>query len=238
MTKYFLTLIFVASIAAGTAIGYQPVEAVESEEVVTLTSNNFATLNSQVTDQSVAEVMSTLSELLTRRGEASYPIYLVLDTPGGSVIAGYRLYEFLKPYKNVHTITLNSYSMGAVLVELISGKRLMIETGTIMFHRMKLGVQGNTDEAQSQLDYSRTLEDLAESKIAARASMTREELRKKVDREWYMQAYEALKNKIIDQIIIVKCDKELLRSKTTKTVQPLPFFPPTEIEVSNCPLLF
>lgn len=231
-------IIFLVALFVGTSISSGASVASEANGIVTLTAKNHAAISGPVTGESVAKVMRKLSDAIAIRGDEKYPIYLVLDTPGGSVLAGFRLHEFLKPYTNIKTITLNSYSMGAFLAEMIAGERLMVETGTLMFHRMRTTVQrATTEELDSQSRYSKSLEALAEKKVSERSGISVQELRKKFTEDWYMQAQEAIDNKLIDRIITVKCDAELLESSTTEQVQLLPFMPPIDVQVSNCPIL-
>lgn len=231
-------LAFATCVVLGFYMGNQPVGAQESNGIVTLTPTNHVALSGPISGESVSKAMIDLAAVLSARGDAKYPIYLVLDTPGGSVLAGFRLHEFLKPYTGIKTITLNSYSMGAFLAEMIQGERLMVETGTLMFHRMRTGVNGVTvEQLESQGAYSKSLEQLAERKVSERSGISVDVLHAKFSADWYMQASEAIENNLMDRIVTVKCNKELLSTTETVTVQPLPFLPPVEVTISKCPLM-
>lgn len=226
---------FTAGLAFGTSVADQPT----IPDQVLLTETNHVLLRGEVSDGSITDLIAKLSGLLEKRARRSYPIYIVLDTPGGSVPAGYRLYEFLKGYTNVHTITITSYSMGAVLVELISGQRLMLETGNIMFHRMAVSNARPThlDEMEAGLRFFRELENFAMDKVAERTGIPVSDLEKEFNDELYMSGTIAVKRNFVDKLISIKCSKALIAKKSTITIQPIPFLPATEIEVSACPLL-
>jgi ATP-dependent Clp protease protease subunit len=236
--KLLATTLFLASFAfAANVIKIQPVEK-STANVIELTETNHVLLRGPVSDQSVAATLSELTRLLSKRKNDS-DLYLVLDTPGGSVGDGLRIYEFLKGYKNVHTITLNSYSMGAILVELIDGQRLMTETGTLMFHRMKamMSNYATTEQIQSRAAYYAAIELLIEDKIADRVGNSQPEIHKLHDNELYLIGPEAVERGYADKVVGVKCSSALLKKKKIEIVQPLPFLPPEEVEVSACPLL-
>lgn len=177
--------------------------------------------------------------MLATRGNAAYPLYIVFFSPGGSVDAGLMLYETVKAYTNIHTIVIRGYSMAAILPQLIPGKRYIIETGEIMFHRISFAAnrQQNPDQAQSLLNSVKALEAFIERKVLARTGLTVEEYRRKSNEEWWVNAQEAIDRNLMDEEVTIKCSKELLKQRTTITIQPLPFLPPMEIESAECPLL-
>ena len=62
---------------------------------IMLTTRNHAVLSGQVTDATVAATQVQLGKLAVMNLPGS-TIYLVLDTPGGSVIAGNQLIDFTR----------------------------------------------------------------------------------------------------------------------------------------------
>jgi ATP-dependent protease ClpP protease subunit len=236
--KAILSIIFIAATALGATVSSKPLPA-EIDPIITLTENNHAVLRGPVTSANVYEVTQKLADCINKRGALVYPIYLVLDTPGGSVDAGFRLYEFLKTYDNVHTLTLGSYSMGAVLVEMLPGKRLMVETGTIMFHPMQVlfPERSTLDQLSARTKYLQQLERKVISKIADRTGIEFEKLSKLIAQDLFLSADEALEQNFVDKIVPVRCSKSLLAEKVKETVSFGGFLPDIQIERSACPLL-
>lgn len=230
-------LLFLASMAFSANL--TTADGVPVPDSIVLTENNHVLLRGDVDDESIAKAIKDFSRILAKRKSASTHLYLVLDTPGGSVIDGYRLYEFVKSYSNIHTITLNSFSMGAVLVELIDGQRLITSTGTIMFHRMRAGIPGysTTEQLHSRTRYYESLERVAEDRICERVGVCGQELKNLLNEELWLTGKQAVERKYVDKIVSLKCDEALLKKKEIQVVQPLPFLPPMEVEVSACPLL-
>lgn len=238
MTKLIFASIFTLSLLSGTAMSSGIPAKPADPNAIVLTSTNMVAINGPVNNDSISEAIAKLADLLLKRNGAPYPLYIVLNTPGGSVHAGLRLYEFLKPYKNVHTITLNSMSMGAVLVEMIGGERLITETGTLMFHNIKVGVDSmGLGELEAQIKYTRTIEKMVKDKIKNRTGISADELDKKMADEWFMGADEAVESHMADRIVTVKCSKELLKDKKSQEVMIAPFLPAITVEISGCPLL-
>jgi ATP-dependent protease ClpP protease subunit len=240
------TILFAGGVfftAAATSIDGAPMisapkgPAPAPEQVIELTKTNMVFIGSEINQQSVAQAQSKFVKLVNLRGNADYPLYIVFDSPGGSVFAGNRFYESVKPYKNVHTIVLRGYSMAAMLPQMIPGKRYIIESGELLFHRMKGRPSGGTtDDISADVDYMRSLENYIVTKAVARSNMTREEYDKKVQVDWIIMAHEAVKYGFVDEVVSIKCSKELSDSKKTVLEQILPFLPPVEVVVSECPL--
>lgn len=236
--KLILSLFFIGNLLLGAAVARKPV-AVDDPNLIMLTESNHVLLRGGVDDESISKVTAALTEQINARGKLTYPIYLVLDTPGGSVDAGFRLYEFLHNYSNIKTLTLASYSMGAVLVEMLPGDRLMIETGVLMFHRMAVAFpkHHNMDQIDARLKFFHAQEDMVIHKIAARTGVELPKLQKMIDEDLFMNAQQALDQNFIDRIVSVKCSSGLLQKKIEETVSGMGLIPDMTIEKSACPLL-
>lgn len=231
-------LVFILAVGIGFIVADQPLQASPDPNAILLTPANHISIKGEVTQDSIAEAQEQLVDRLERRGSHPYPIYIVLDTPGGDVDAGMRFFELVKAYKNIHTITINAYSMGAIFVELIAGNRLMLQSGTIMFHRMGLGLPPNgLNKHSARIRYFERFERDIYEPVAQRIGMSMEPLYKKLDEEWFLNANEALENNVIDKIVSVRCNSELLRTKRTIRVEIMPGLPALERQVSLCPLL-
>lgn len=111
---------------------------------VLLRTDNTVYLQGEVSSRSMTDIQNNLLDLVLLRQKSgkSYPIYLVLDSPGGSIVAGEDFIQFAKTLKNVETITFFAASMASAIVEALPGNRLVVESGTMMFHRAAGGFQG------------------------------------------------------------------------------------------------
>jgi ATP-dependent Clp protease protease subunit len=109
---------------------------------IILTENNHINFNEKVTDEFVAKKqleLFTKNNLLYRHE----PLYVVLDTPGGSVTAGLAFIDNIKSLgRPVHTITIFAASMGYQIVQEL-GIRYITPSGTLMSHRGAIsGISG------------------------------------------------------------------------------------------------
>ncbi len=133
------------------------------------------------------------------------PIYLYINSPGGSVTAGMAIYDTMQHIKSeVVTICVGlAASMGAFLLTAGSkGKRLALPHARIMIHQ-PLGGTGRrqaTDidiEAREILRVRSKLNEL----MAFHTGKSIEQIEKDTDRDYFMSAEEAKAYGLIDRVI-------------------------------------
>ncbi|MFQ3627466.1 MAG: ATP-dependent Clp protease proteolytic subunit, partial [Cyanobacteriota bacterium] len=131
------------------------------------------------------------------------PIYLYINSPGGSVTAGMAIYDTMQHIKSeVVTICVGlAASMGAFLLTAgAKGKRLALPHARIMIHQ-PLGGTGRrqaTDidiEARQILRVRQELNEL----MALHTGKTVEQIEKDTDRDYFMSAQEAVEYGLIDR---------------------------------------
>jgi ATP-dependent Clp protease protease subunit len=132
------------------------------------------------------------------------PIYLYINSPGGSVTAGMAIYDTIQHIKSeVVTICVGlAASMGAFLLAAGSkGKRLALPHARIMIHQPLGGSRGQaTDieiEAKEILRIRRQLNQI----LAERTGQPLEKIEKDTDRDYFMSSEEAKDYGLIDQVI-------------------------------------
>ncbi len=157
-------------------------------------------INDSLANQIIAVMLYLDSEDNTK------PIYLYINSPGGSVTAGLAIYDTMQHIKSeVVTICVGlAASMGAFLLAAGSkGKRLALPHSRIMIHQPFGGTQGRrqaTDieiEAKEILRIKRELNEL----LALHTGQPVEKIEKDTDRDFFMSAYQAKEYGIIDRVI-------------------------------------
>ena len=157
-------------------------------------------INDSLANQIIAVMLYLDSE------DPSKPIYLYINSPGGSVSAGMAIYDTMQHIKSeVVTICVGiAASMGAFLLAAgTQGKRIALPHSRIMIHQPLGGTQGRrqaTDieiEAREILRIRKQLDDI----MAKNTDQTVEKIKKDTDRDYFMSAEEAKTYGIIDRVI-------------------------------------
>lgn len=200
---------------------------------ILLTEDNCVSFNSQVTADYTAK--KTL-EILNKSAKSS-TIYLVLNTPGGSVTAGLAFVDAIKSLNiRVHTVTLFAASMGYQFVQEL-GTRYITPSGILMSHRGAVsGMAGQIPgELNSRIGLLQGILSGMSSRAAARLGISKQKYDAAIVNELWSFGQGAVNTKQADAVADVQCDKKLLQGKSVESV--MSFFGPVQVVYSNCPLI-
>ena len=133
------------------------------------------------------------------------PIYLYINSPGGSVTAGMAMYDTMQHIKSeVVTICVGlAASMGAFLLTAgTKGKRLALPHARIMIHQ-PLGGVGRSQATDIEIEANQILRVRRELNglMAEHTGQSIEQIEKDTDRDNFMSAQEAVEYGLIDRVI-------------------------------------
>lgn len=209
---------------------------VQANERIVLNSANTVIMRGPISGASATAVQMELVKQVLKRGAKKYPIYLVLDSPGGSIEAGFMFVEFAKHIPNLHTISIFSASMASAIVESLSGDRLVTKNGTLMFHKAYAGIEGTveTGSLESFLSYIKKRVRALESTNAARMNLSLPKYKSLIANELWLDAEDSLRLKAADRAVDVVCTGELINATTQLNIMSL--FGAVKMKFSGCPL--
>lgn len=209
----------------------------DAGSIVRLTPQNTYTLRGEINADSATEAQKALFKLVETRGSSAYPLYLVLDSPGGSIMDGLDLINAIQSIPHLNTITIFAASMASAIVEHLPGERLIAKNGTLMFHRAKGGVQGQFEdgELESRLAFYKSIVRGMEQVNADRMGKSLEAYKAAVVNELWLYGQQAVDYKAADRIVAITCSQELRDSSTV--VREASFFSVINVSYSGCPLL-
>jgi len=210
--------------------------AAENAKVL-LTTSNSVLIASDISQGSTTMAMLELAALVIKRAGSNYPLYIVLDSPGGSIDSGDTFIQFAKTISNLHTVTIYAASMASAIVESLPGNRYVTEHGLFMFHRARVTVSGQVSEGEleSRLRSIKRTVQRMEINNAKRIGMSLEDYKEKVKDEWWLDAEEAIEQKVADLIVDIHCSPALIDKKIK--VKKQSFLGPYDAIRSACPLI-
>lgn len=159
-------------------------------------------LGSAVDDHVANSIVAQMLFLAADDPEKDISLYI--NSPGGSVSAGFAIYDtmqYIKP--DVQTICMGmAASMAAVLlVAGAKGKRFALPNSEVMIHQPLGGAQGQASDIEIGARRILKMRGQINQLIAERTGQPIEKVSKDTDRDFFMSAEEAKEYGIIDQII-------------------------------------
>ena len=161
-------------------------------------------LGEEVSELSAGLVVAQMLFLESQDPEKDIRLYI--NSPGGSISAGFAIYDTMQYIKcDVSTICLGlAASFGAFLLcGGARGKRMALPNSEIMIHQPAIagGVKGQATDIRIVSDQIQRSKRRLNQIIARNTGRTEEEIAAATERDNYMSAREALDFGLIDQII-------------------------------------
>ncbi|MCP9790883.1 ATP-dependent Clp protease proteolytic subunit [Vulcanococcus limneticus] len=156
-------------------------------------------VNDSIANSLVAQMLYLDSE------DNSKPIYLYINSPGGSVTAGLAIYDTIQYVKSdVVTICVGlAASMGAFLLAAgTKGKRLALPHSRIMIHQPLGGTsQRQASDIEIEAREILRIKDMLNQSLADMTGQSLEKIAKDTDRDYFLSAAEAKDYGLIDRVI-------------------------------------
>ena len=156
-------------------------------------------VNDGIANSLVAQMLYLDSE------DSSKPIYLYINSPGGSVTAGLAIYDTIQYVKSeVVTICVGlAASMGAFLLAAgTKGKRVALPHSRIMIHQ-PLGGTSRRQASDIEIEAREILrmKEMLNRSLADMSGQSFEKIEKDTDRDYFLSAEEAKEYGLIDRVI-------------------------------------
>ena len=170
-----------------------------------LLSDRIIFLGEEVSDTSASLIIAQL--LFLESADPDKDIQLYINSPGGSVTAGWAVYDTMQYIKcDVSTICLGlAASFGAFLLAGgAHGKRMALPNSEIMIHQPAMhgnGIQGPASDIKIMSDYMQKSRQRLNRVLAVNTGRSEEEIARDTERDNFMSAEEALEYGLIDSIL-------------------------------------
>lgn len=159
-------------------------------------------LGQEVTDGLANRIVAYM--LYLDSDDPNKPIYLYINSPGGSVTAGLAIYDTMRYIKSdVITICLGlAASMGSFLLAAgTKGKRLALPNSRIMIHQPMGGTRGQATDIEIEAKEILRVRSQLNNMLVECTGQSLEKIEKDTDRDYFMSAEEAKEYGLIDQVI-------------------------------------
>ena len=145
-------------------------------------------------------------------------IEIVFSSPGGSIIDGFELFDFIQDLRGRgHHITTGTLGMAASMAGILlqaGDTRWVGGQAWIMIHRAAFGAFGKTYEVEDEVEFVKRIEERILEIFTTRSKLTKQKIKKNWDRkDWWISPDEAIELSLVDEIRAVL--PEMSATKTT-----------------------
>jgi ATP-dependent Clp protease protease subunit len=155
-----------------------------------------------VHDESAERIVNRL--LFLEANDPGKEIFFYINSPGGVVTSGMVIYDTMKMISSpVHTICMGlAASMGSILLSGgEKGKRTIWPNGRVMIHQPSLGgMYGQATDIEITANEIQKTKESSARLLAANCGKSFEDVMTKFDRDYWMNAQEAVNYGIVDGI--------------------------------------
>jgi ATP-dependent Clp protease protease subunit len=146
----------------------------------------------------------TIRQLLLLEDMNSEPIRIFIDSPGGDADAGYAIFDmirFVKPF--VWTIGMGLVASAAAIIQLASPKerRVGLPNSHYLIHQPLSGIRGVATDIEIHAKELEKLRERINRLIAEETGNPQEQVEKDTDRDYWMNAAEAVNYGLISRVI-------------------------------------
>jgi ATP-dependent Clp protease protease subunit len=159
--------------------------------------------DSVVGDSSVTSCIHKLAEW--SRIDPRCEIEIIFSSPGGAVISGMALYDYILQTRNRgHKITTSSLGMAASMAGILlqaGDHRKMGSEAWLLIHEGSFGAIGSVGQVEDTVEWVKKIQERILAIFAQRSTLTKLQIKRRWHRkDWWLDADEALKLGFIDEI--------------------------------------
>lgn len=231
-----LTLALVLGCFAATTWAAAPKNDGNTKDTIVLT-NRIVDISGSISSGMIRSAQKRLLEL---DQQSKNPIWLRINSPGGSVPAGLILIDTFKALQSPVYCLVESaaYSMAAITL-VFCDKKYALPHATVMFHPASYGAMGEDPTIRSRVKFTERYLDALHHEIAKLLKIPHDKYREKIRDAWWLLADEALKAGVLDgvvkRIIYKEYPVEQTNLRKTYTVQETTKMIPPDIAKDKIP---
>jgi ATP-dependent Clp protease, protease subunit len=166
-------------------------------------------LGTPIDDQVANAIVAQL--LVLSREDSDADIQMYINSPGGQIYAGLAIYDTMKMIPNkISTVAVGvTASFGTVLLAAgTKGKRYALPHATIHMHQPLGGAEGQASDIEIQAREILRLKARLMGILSESTGQTQEVIERDTDRNFYMDAQQAVDYGIVDQMLVAPPKQE------------------------------
>jgi ATP-dependent Clp endopeptidase proteolytic subunit ClpP len=208
----------IESEAGVAALEYDKAFRSRQREMANDEENFLYRFSKDVNHNSVQACMSKLTQW--HRMSPECDIELVFSSPGGSIIDGFELFDFIQDLRRTHKVTTGSLGMAASMAGILlqaGTHRWIGHQAWMMIHRAAFGAIGKTYEVEDEVKLVKRIEERCVDIFVSRSHLSKQKIKRNWDRkDWWIDADECLEIGLVDEIRAMMPEHSITKKKKKK----------------------
>ena len=178
--------------------------------------NHLYRFSKDVGSNSVQACMSKLTQW--HRKDPKCEMEIVFSSPGGSIIDGFELFDFIQELRNKgHHMITGSLGMAASMAGILlqaGSTRWIGHQAWMMIHRAAFGAIGKTYEVEDEVKLVKRIEERCVDIFVSRSKLSHLKIKRNWDRkDWWIDADECLEMGLVDEVRAIMPEHKLNKKK-------------------------
>ncbi len=168
-----------------------------------LLNDRIIMLSDEVNDATASLVVAQM--LYLEAADPDKDIQLYINSPGGSVTAGFAIYDTMQHVKcDVSTICVGlAASFGAFLLASgTKGKRFALPNSEVMIHQPLGGAKGQATDIKIHAEWILKIKHKLNTILSERTGQPLEKIERDTERDFFMHAQEAKEYGLVDEVMV------------------------------------
>lgn len=154
----------------------------------------------------MANAHAVVEELKTKAKKNNH-LYLLIDSPGGSVLDGAAIVSAMEASTaKIDTVCLSMCASMAFIIHQYGNKRYAIDRSVLMAHPASGGVQGTMEQMKARLDLFTRYVDKLDVLITKRVGLPFDSFKQLITSEFWVDSEDAFKANYVDGLVDVTTD--------------------------------
>lgn len=206
-------------------------DVVSKKQVRSVDLNSFNTI--AIVGEIGAESLD-VAQAITAKAKEGQPIFLLINSPGGSVLDGVAIVSAMQAAKvPVYTVCLQLCASMASIIFEAGTKRYMVDRSILMFHEAAGGFQGQFNQMKSRMRAFDRLTAKLDFEIAKRVGIDAEVFKSKLGDEIWLDAEDAVQQNYADSLVNVNINLGQSAAGVQQKSQTKALFERTQIRLMN-----
>ena len=159
--------------------------------------------NSAVGEGSVNQCIDQLTTW--HRTKPKKPITIVFNSPGGAIVAGMALFDFIQEMRRLgHHVTTKALGMAASMAGILlqaGDERVMGKEAWVLLHEASFGAAGKIGEVDDTVEWVKKVQKRILDIFATRSNLSKSQIERRWKRkDWWLSSTDCLKHGFVDKV--------------------------------------